>query len=90
MNPKRKDDVRVQDLPDGSALLYDTETATAYPITESAAVVWKVCDGEHSLDEIADTLEAHYDASRETISSDLSNLIEDLRSKGLLQSPAAE
>ena len=59
-------------------------------VTESAAVIWKNCDGEHSLEEIADALEAGYDAPRETIVSDLNGLLEDLKSKGLLDTPAAE
>jgi len=80
----------MQSLPDGSALLYDTDSATAYPITESAAVAWMLSDGEHSIDEITDELEAQFDANRQTIASDLSNLFEDLQIKGLLQSPSAE
>ena len=90
MNPSRRDNVHIQDLPDGSALLYDTESTTAYPITESAAVVWRACDGECGVEAIIDQLEARYEAPRETIVSDVNSLIEDLTSKGLLESPPAE
>ena len=90
MNPKRKDDIQIQDLPDGSALLYDTESATAFPINESAAVAWRICDGEHSVDDITSELGARFEADRETISADLSKLLEDLQSRGLLESPPAE
>ena len=89
MNPRRRDDVHAQALPDGSALLYDADLAMAYPITESASLVWNSCDGEHSLEEIVDVLEAAYDAPRETISADVDSLIEDLTSKELLRTSAA-
>jgi hypothetical protein len=84
MNPKSKDSVQVQDLPDGSALLYDTEKAIAYPVTETAALVWRACDGTHSLEQIVDKLHAEFDAARETIVDDVTKLIDDLASKGLI------
>jgi len=90
MNPKRKDGIEIQDLPDGSALLYDTESATAYPVNESAAVAWKAFDGEHSVDDIVSDLEAQFEADRETIATDLTALVADLQSRGLLQDLSAE
>jgi hypothetical protein len=90
MKPKRKADIQLQDLPDGSALLYDTESATAYPVNESAAAAWKLSDGTRTLDEIAEELEAQFDASRDAISADLTSLFGDLRSRGLLEPPSAE
>lgn len=89
MNPKRKDGVQVQDLPDGSALLYDTETATAYPVTETAALAWRGFDGERSVDDVVDQLHARFEAERETIADDVRKLLEDLESKGLLQPSGA-
>ncbi len=90
MHPKRKDGVEIQDLPDGSALLYDTESATAYPVTGTAALAWKALDGDHSVDDIAAQIEAAFDAERATIEADLGKLLADLESRGLLQTSAAE
>ena len=39
---KRREKVDSQALPDGSGLLFDAATATAYPITESAMRIWQV------------------------------------------------
>ncbi len=86
MNPKSKDGVQVQDLPDGSALLYDTEAAIAYPVTETAALVWRACDGTHSVEQIVEKLHAEFDAPQETIADDVSKLLDDLTSKGLIDS----
>ena len=53
---KRRESVHVQNLPDGSALLFDTATAIAYPITESAARIWDLCDGTRPANQIIDEL----------------------------------
>lgn len=81
---KRRDSVHVQNLPDGSALLFDTATATAYPVTESAAHIWELCDGAHSVQQMIDELESRYEIHRETIEKDTLDLIADLRVKELL------
>ena len=81
---KRRDSVHVQNLPDGSALLFDTATATAYPVTESAAHVWELCDGAHTAQQMIDELESRYEVDRETVEKDTLDLIEDLRVKELL------
>lgn len=89
MKPKSKPGVEIQDLPDGSALLYDTDSATAYPVTETAAAAWKAFDGEHSVDAVVDQLETRFDAARETIAADVEKLIADLQARGLLESASA-
>jgi len=90
MNPKAKEGVQVQDLPDGSALLYDTEEAVAYPVTETASAVWRACDGEHSVEQIVDKLHEQFDAERETIAEDVGKLLADLESRGLVETSASE
>jgi hypothetical protein len=90
MNPKGKSGVEIQDLPDGSALLYDTDSAIAYPVTETAAAAWKAFDGDRSVEAVVDELEARFDAPRETIQTDVNKLVEDLQSRGLLETPASE
>jgi len=87
----RRESVHAQNLPDGSALLFDTATATAYPITESAARIWELCDGEHTFPQIIDELEPRYDIDRETLQKDTLSLIEDLVGRELLDvAPEAE
>jgi hypothetical protein len=82
--PKRREGVHAQALPDGSALLFDTVAATAYPITESAARIWRLCDGEHTLAQIVDALEAHYDVARDVVAGDVRKLAEDLTARQLV------
>ena len=90
MNPKNKDGVQIQDLPDGSALLYDTEEAIAYPLTETAATAWRACDGAHSVEQIIDKLHAEFDAKRDTIAEDVRELLADFKSRGLIEQSVGE
>ncbi len=86
--PKRREAVESQPLPDGSGLLFDPATATAYPITESAWRIWQLCDGEHEVAAILDELEEYYDIDRQTLESDALKLLDDLGQKQLFEAPA--
>lgn len=82
--PKRREDVEAQPLPDGSGLLFDPVTATAYPITISAMQIWELCDGTNSLAAIVDDLEEQYEVERATVERDTLALVADFAAKGLL------
>lgn len=87
--PSRAATVQCQTLPDGSAILFDTATATAFPITESARLIWESCDGGRDLDGIVGVLLERYDVEAETARRDATALIDDLVEKGLLTLPDA-
>jgi coenzyme PQQ synthesis protein D (PqqD)/uncharacterized protein UPF0506 len=57
----RRDGIVLRELPD-ELLLYDTETHEAHCLNETAAFVWKQCDGSASVSEIGDRLRATFDA----------------------------
>ena len=84
MKPKHRDSVNAQALPDGSGLLFDTESAKAYPITESAMKIWMLCDGKTSVEDIVRDLESHYEVDQATVQADTLKLIEELIAKNLL------
>ena len=83
-NPKQREGVEAQPLPDGSGLLFDPVTATAYPITASAMRIWELCDGAHSLAAIVDDIEGQYEVERATAERDTQALLADFTGKGLL------
>ncbi|MBN8732623.1 MAG: PqqD family protein [Acidobacteria bacterium] len=85
--PKRLEAIEAQPLPDGSGLLFDPASATAYPISPSAMRIWELCDGEHTVASILDDLEAHYDVDRATLERDCLKLLEDLAENNLLAGP---
>jgi hypothetical protein len=55
-----------------------------YTLSPVAARIWSLLDGTHTADEIADAIAAEYDADRDTILSDLSELVGDLAGVSLL------
>ena len=53
----RHEGLVIRELPD-ELLVYDAETREAHCLNETAASVWKLCDGRTSVPEIAATLSA--------------------------------
>lgn len=47
----RKEGLVIQEMPD-EVLVFDMETNKAHCLNETAAFVWKACDGKHSVTEI--------------------------------------
>jgi Coenzyme PQQ synthesis protein D (PqqD) len=68
-----------------SALLLDPASGNYFSLTDVGARIWELCDGEHTLDEIADELAGEYDAAPETIRTDARDLLEELAAEGLLE-----
>lgn len=51
----RTDNLVIQDLPD-EVLVYDLATNKAHCLNQSAMLVWKACDGDHTVSEISQLL----------------------------------
>ncbi len=54
----RKNGLVVQEVPD-EVLVYDLETNKAHCLNQSAAMVWRSCDGKNSVSEIVTLVEEH-------------------------------
>lgn len=52
----RRKDLIVEELPD-EVLVYDLNTDEAHCLNQTAALIWKSCDGQKSVGEIAASLE---------------------------------
>lgn len=57
-------------LPDQSLLLFHRGSETAFPLNESGALIWGMCDGSRTAEQIVDAMAAHYDAERSEIERD--------------------
>jgi Coenzyme PQQ synthesis protein D (PqqD) len=66
----RRERVLSHNLPDQSVLLFDEATQRAIPLNESGAQVWAMCDGNHTLEQIAATLASRYDAELSQVDRD--------------------
>lgn len=55
----RKDGLVVQEMPD-EVLVYDLNTNKAHCLNQTAAFVWKYCDGKNTIDEIGSLMEREF------------------------------
>jgi hypothetical protein len=49
---------------------------TAHVLNKTAAAIWELCDGEHSLDDIAGHLCDHFEVSFEEARADIDDIID--------------
>ena len=87
----RRAGVEAHALPDGSVLLYEAETGTAFPLNESGGRIWDICAHAHTFDEIVDLLSEQYEAPRNDLEHDTRDFLAVLAGHGLLdrQSPSS-
>ena len=78
-NP-RFDFLQVED----ESLLYDTATHNVIYLDAPALVIWRLCDGERSVREIAQLIEEAYPQSRESIAADVQKTVDVLANAGAL------
>ncbi len=69
-------------------VLYDPRNDHAHVLNATAAVVWWMCDGEHSVDQIVAELADLYDTESSRIAGDVSTVLKDLASSGLITLPS--
>ena len=78
----RKNGLVVQEVP-GELLVYDLDTNKAHCLNETAAIVWKACDGANSIADIAKIVEHRAES---TVSDDFVWLaIDQLSENNLLE-----
>jgi pyrroloquinoline quinone biosynthesis protein D len=78
-NP-RFDFLQVED----ESLLYDTATHNVIYLDAPALVIWRLCDGERSIAEIARLIEEAYPQSRDSIAADVQKTVDALANAGAL------
>ncbi len=83
--PRGRDDVVFQQMPDGSGVLVDPVVNGTYALNATAAEVWALCDGQHTVDDIAGALLDRYDATPEEIDESLAALLAHLKELGVLE-----
>jgi len=86
----RKAEVEAHTLPDQSLLLYEKNNGIALPVNESGAVIWELCDGRHTIEEIVEDLALRYDAPRTQIERDACKFLTVLVDHGLLDRQSSE
>jgi hypothetical protein len=57
--PRQKPNLQLQDF-DGELVLYDLEKMQVIYLSETATLIWQLCDGERSIPEIVQLLQDAY------------------------------
>jgi Coenzyme PQQ synthesis protein D (PqqD) len=81
--PKRKEEILAQQAA-GTAVLLSLDDGQYYALDDVGYKVWSLCDGAHTVSDIASIISREYDAALETIEADVIELLEDLAAQKLL------
>ena len=68
----------------GTLVLLDLEGGQYYALDEVSARVWELCDGEHGIGAIVETIGDEYDAPVETIREDVLAFLQEMLDENLL------
>jgi hypothetical protein len=80
----RHPEVDSNPLPDQTVLLFQKDTSLAVPVNAAGAVIWKMCDGAHTVDQVVDGLAEIYDQERSRIDLDVRAFLGELIRLGLV------
>jgi coenzyme PQQ biosynthesis protein PqqD len=69
---------------DGEIVIISPEDSQVHELNETAALIWKRADGAQTVEEIAASLAAEYDVTRESAQQDVAELVALLAEKQLL------
>ena len=82
--PKRRDDLIARALGE-ETVIYDAEGRTVYVLNTTSQVIWSLCDGEHSIGDMVDALQAQFAIEpRVDVKADVVDTLETLREKPLI------
>lgn len=70
---------------DESVLLYHPGLTKTMRLNETAAVLWELCDGEHSVGDIAAMLAEAYPDQADVIAEDVGNAVRSLVDEGAVR-----
>lgn len=82
--PRRRPDVLELDMGDG-AILYDDDTSLVHHLNPSATLIWHLCDGSGSAEELARDIAEEYGLDRRTVTGQVMAVIGELDALGLVE-----
>jgi coenzyme PQQ biosynthesis protein PqqD len=84
LTPRVRETVAWVEL-DGEVVIYDEADGSMHLLNNAAAAVWMLCDGSSAVDQIIGELAEAYGADEAQIAKDVTELMSQLTSKGLLE-----
>ena len=81
--PKRKENFKLEEV-GGEILLYHPETTKILYCNETATLIWQLCDGSRTGDEITDTLREAFPEGGDAVAVDVKETLEKFLDHGAL------
>ena len=73
--PRRKPDYRLE-MMEGELLLYHPVRTRILYCNETASLVWRLCDGQRTVDEITALLAAAFPEAADTVAQDVATVLQ--------------
>jgi len=73
--PRRKPDYRLEMI-EGELLLYHPVRTRILYCNETASLVWRLCDGQRTVDEITALLAAAFPEAADTVAQDVATVLQ--------------
>lgn len=80
---KQAKDCLLEDM-DGEMLLYNPDSATTLHLNGPSIIVWELCDGKNSVQEIVDIVKTAYPDQAAQIEEDIVKVVGDLSERKVL------
>jgi len=80
---KQAENCLLEDM-DGEMLLYNPDSATTLHLNGPSAIVWELCDGQRSVQQIIDMVKEAYPEQADQIADDIVAVIEEFSSRKVL------
>lgn len=83
IQPKRNPTVGTRSFDDATFLL-DASHAKLHELNATGALIWSLCDGQHDLQTIAESVSSEFEVTSAQALADLQTFVQLLHAKGLL------
>jgi hypothetical protein len=81
----RRNHILVNELGD-QTILYNTNRKAIHVLNPTARLIWDLCDGEHSLQDMEQTMRSNFSIPREQdVYADILRILDEFASKGLVE-----
>jgi len=82
--PRRRPDYRLEPM-DQELLLFHPERGTVLYCNETAALIWQLCDGQRTVEEIVALLVEAYPEAADSITGDVEATVREFTAHGALE-----
>ncbi len=82
--PKQKSDYRLEMINDELLLFHPTQTTILY-CNQTASLIWQLCDGQRTTQEINQLLRTAFPESADTIEADVATTLKQFEQHGAIE-----